>query len=335
MTPIDMLKKGLNALRKQIDVQKSKIQANLKAKKHITESNKAWLDGEGNPVDEEHVVDFLENVSDYDKGFSNLCKTDKNVVQRLKILAGAITVPVGKKLKRMPSLFCSKLTINFHYSTGPEAKANETTNGKKNVEPVFTKKENATLGQRIKILDWHNANGRNQTKTAKHFNTIYPNLNIKQPLVSSWAKDEAKWQAEFESNSSTFSHTAKRARQMEHPEVTEMLDLWVTKALGDGIILTGEVLPQKWVVFADLVGVPDDERLNLSDGWLASFKARHVLKDLKQHGEAGSADPVSIEREQKRMQELIAATVVDNQSPPIISVIIDLHFLLPELMCTS
>ena len=41
MTPIDMLKKGLDALRKQIDVCKSKIQANLKAKKHITESNEA------------------------------------------------------------------------------------------------------------------------------------------------------------------------------------------------------------------------------------------------------------------------------------------------------
>ena len=46
---------------------------------------------------------------DYNKGFSNLCKMDKNVVQRLKILAGAITVPVGKKWKRMPSLFCVKL----------------------------------------------------------------------------------------------------------------------------------------------------------------------------------------------------------------------------------
>ena len=77
---------------------------------------------------------------DYDKGFSNLCEMDKNVVQRLKILAGAITVPVGKKRKRMPSLFCSKLTINFYPPTGPEAKANKTTNGKKNAEPVFTKK---------------------------------------------------------------------------------------------------------------------------------------------------------------------------------------------------
>ena len=44
MTPIDVLKKGL------------KFEC-------ITESDEAWLDGEGNLVDEEHV---LENASDSD-----------------------------------------------------------------------------------------------------------------------------------------------------------------------------------------------------------------------------------------------------------------------------
>jgi hypothetical protein len=58
---------------------------------------------------------------------------------------------------------------------------------------VFTKKENATLAQRIEILDWHHKNGRNQSETACHFDLIYPNLKIKQPLVSSWIKEEAKW----------------------------------------------------------------------------------------------------------------------------------------------
>jgi hypothetical protein len=59
--------------------------------------------------------------------------------------------------------------------------------------PVFTKKENATLAQHIEILDWHNKNGQNQSRTAQHFDPIYPNLKIKQPLVSSWIKEEAKW----------------------------------------------------------------------------------------------------------------------------------------------
>ena len=69
-----------------------------------------------------------------------------------------------------------------------------------------------------------------------------------------------------------------------------MMDLWVLKALGDGILLTGKVLHQKCSKFADMVCIPDDEWLHLSNGWLTSFKDRHNLKEMKHHSEAGSAD---------------------------------------------
>ncbi|KAF8221229.1 hypothetical protein L208DRAFT_1155689, partial [Tricholoma matsutake] len=64
--------------------------------------------------------------------------------------------------------------------------------------PVFMKKENATLAQHIKILDWHHKNGQNQSEMAHHFDSIYPNLKIKQPLVSSWIKEETKWHEHWE-----------------------------------------------------------------------------------------------------------------------------------------
>jgi hypothetical protein len=35
--------------------------------------------------------------------------------------------------------------------------------------------------------------------------------------------------------------------------------------MSDGILLTGEVLRQKWNIFAALAGIPDDERLKLSN----------------------------------------------------------------------
>jgi len=44
-----------------------------------------------------------------------------------------------------------------------------------------------------------------------------------------------------------------------------MLELWVSKAMSDKLLLTGEVLRQKWKSFANLAGVPDDEHLRLSD----------------------------------------------------------------------
>ena len=38
--------------------------------------------------------------------------------------------------------------------------------------PVFTKKENATLEQRIEILDWYRTSGKTQDETAEHFDKI-------------------------------------------------------------------------------------------------------------------------------------------------------------------
>src|SRR5262245_52804577 len=42
--------------------------------------------------------------------------------------------------------------------------------------PVFMKKEIATLIQHIEILDWHHKNGKNQRRTAAHFDKCYLNL---------------------------------------------------------------------------------------------------------------------------------------------------------------
>jgi hypothetical protein len=188
---------------------------------------------------------------------------------------------------------------------GPEDKPKECVPNKEATAPVFTRKENATLAQRIEIRDWYHANGRNQSKTAKHFDPKYPNLKIKQPLVSSWIKEEAKWREEWADSQTSGAKTVKRARQMQHPEVTEMMELWVSKVMSHRILLTGEVLRQKWTKFADLAGVPEDERLNLSDGWLSRFKDRNNLKQMRCHGEAGSAEPEVVEMERQRMQELI------------------------------
>ena len=69
------------------------------------------------------------------------------------------------------------------------------------------------------------------------------------------------------------------------------MDLWVSKAMADGILLTVEILRQKWNTFADLDGVPGEERLKLSNGWLARFKERNGLREMKRHGEAGTANP--------------------------------------------
>jgi len=148
----------------------------------------------------------------------------------------------------------------------------ETPTDKGPANPVFTHKERATIKQQIEILNWHHANSKNQSKTAKHFDPIYPNLTLKQPLLSKWLKEESKWRAQWE-DTKDMDRDAKRVRQTQHPDVTEMMDLWVAKAMENGIDLTGEVLCQKWMTFVNFAGIPEDEHLHLSDGWLARFKA--------------------------------------------------------------
>ena len=161
-------------------------------------------------------------------------------------------------------------------------------------------------------MDWYHTNGRNQSATAKHFDKVYPNLRIKQPLVSAWVKEEAKWRDEWSNDSGTNgARTAKRARQTIHPEVTDMLDLWVSTAMEDNILITGEVLCQKWTKFADLAGVPKDDRLKLSEGWLSRYKVRAQLKEYKRHGEAASVSLETAEMERQRVQELVAAYGVE------------------------
>ena len=62
---------------------------------------------------------------------------------------------------------------------------------------------------------------------------------------------------------------------------------------------------QKWMAFTNLVGIPEEEQLNLSEGWLSKFKGQAGLKEFRHHREAASAEPKTIEQEQEQVQKLI------------------------------
>lgn len=163
------------------------------------------------------------------------------------------------------------------------------------------KKVNATLSRRIEILDWHHANGEKQTKTAKYFKEIHPELRFGQPRLSEWLKDEMRMQLEYEAGLGLHS---KRKTSTEHPQVNQALETWVTQAEHLGIILTGLVIRVMWKKFADLFKVPEEDCLNLSEGWLTSFKSRTGLRSIKRHGEAGSALPETVNAERARVRAI-------------------------------
>ena len=75
------------------------------------ESDEDWLDGEGNLVNEERVVQDLEEASDYERGLGRLDAEGRGIVQKLQVLGHGQSAAVGKKRK------CKKLhtfSSQFH-----------------------------------------------------------------------------------------------------------------------------------------------------------------------------------------------------------------------------
>ncbi|KAI6115087.1 hypothetical protein EDD16DRAFT_1520810 [Pisolithus croceorrhizus] len=105
MKPFDILKKGLTKLWDQIQDRKAKLTTKLKAGQPISEVDQEWLDGDGNLVDEEQVVEGLDNVSDYERGFERLSSQDKEIVQKLQRLAGSGSKDDAPSKKRKHKAF--------------------------------------------------------------------------------------------------------------------------------------------------------------------------------------------------------------------------------------
>ncbi|KAI7958282.1 hypothetical protein MJO29_006499 [Puccinia striiformis f. sp. tritici] len=160
---------------------------------------------------------------------------------------------------------------------------------------------NASYAEKVQVLDWHHKNGKNQTKTSAHFQKIFPLLKIKQPLLSKWLKAEDTIRAKHQES----SHDAtKRIRTLTYPKVEAALSEWMTQAVHYSLPITGEIIKEKWRDFARLDGIPSEEWLKLSSGWLESFKTRHQLRTFRKHGEAASVDITVVESEVVRMQEI-------------------------------
>ena len=89
MNPIEILKKGLTRLQNQVQDWKTRLLAELRASRPISDTDQEQLDNNGNLVDEERVVDVLDCASDYEEGLRRLNSHDKYVVDKLQSLIGS------------------------------------------------------------------------------------------------------------------------------------------------------------------------------------------------------------------------------------------------------
>ncbi|KAF8979326.1 hypothetical protein BDQ17DRAFT_1439573 [Cyathus striatus] len=118
--PIAILKKGLSKFMKSITACKDLLTAKLCQKETISSSDEYWLDHEANTVDKQCVLEALESSSDYERGLKHLDDQGRAIVMKLKEWSSEVLKVAGNKYK---------------------CPANNTT------------KENASLAQRIEILD--------------------------------------------------------------------------------------------------------------------------------------------------------------------------------------
>ena len=101
LKPLEILKKGLAKLSQKTKAKRDELKAKLSRSETISSADERWLDGDGNLVDEQRVLDTLESASDYDRGVERLDINGKAIVQKLREWAGDLAKIAGKKRKRM------------------------------------------------------------------------------------------------------------------------------------------------------------------------------------------------------------------------------------------
>ncbi|KAJ6532820.1 hypothetical protein B0H10DRAFT_1972912 [Mycena sp. CBHHK59/15] len=112
-----------------------------------------------------------ENASDYEWGLARLDTKEMGLVDKLKGLAGGFAEKAAAKVsvKRQRPL---ERKISKNPGIGKKAPTT----------PVFTKRQNASLAQRIEILDWHHAQAKpSHSKTAAHFGEKLIHLQMSAP----------------------------------------------------------------------------------------------------------------------------------------------------------
>ena len=72
-----------------------------KAGKVISESNKDWLNGEGNLVNEKWVVQDLEGTSNYERVLGSWGE-GRGIVQKLQVLGGGHSAGIGCPYHTLP-----------------------------------------------------------------------------------------------------------------------------------------------------------------------------------------------------------------------------------------
>ena len=91
---LEIFRKGLSTLKIQVQERRQSLLKALVRREKISAADEEWLDGQGNTVDEEKLLDELEKSSNCKKAVEELGAREKGLLKTLQELAGSVIVPL-------------------------------------------------------------------------------------------------------------------------------------------------------------------------------------------------------------------------------------------------
>ncbi|CAI5718840.1 unnamed protein product [Hyaloperonospora brassicae] len=109
-------------------------------------------------------------------------------------------------------------------------------------------------------------------------------FNLKKTPAQSTISGILRRQHEF-INMSSLELGIKKRRVVQHPQLDSALANWVIQMAGRGQTVQGDLTKEKAKEFAKMLGIPDNEQPEFSNGWLHSFQLRHNFSFRKFNAE--------------------------------------------------
>ena len=239
---LDILETHFRSMKNDYKEKQTQLLSKMNEGKSLTPDEEDWLDGKGNLIEAELLIDRLRALSST-SGDETACFNSENIDTFLEIYEfQAIGSIIDKRCskKKEDEEKQNPVPIQKINSEKKKQKASETAS-------TTSRISNASYSEKVQVLDWYHKNGKNQTKTALHFASVLPHLKIKQPLLSKWLKSEEDIRAKHQESS---HDSTKRIRTLTYPKVEEALSEWMTQAIHYSLPLSGEILKEKWQDFA-------------------------------------------------------------------------------------